>query len=519
MKLPRSFLALTAPVAVLLLGVLLRLYHYNVQSLWYDEAFSVVFSSSPTIDQLLATLCGDFHPPLYFVTLRYWLGALGTSDEAARLLSVVIGVGGLCITAALARTYNGQRDTRACTTALFIAATSLTLIWYAQEVRQYGLLFLTGAASLHSTLTLLLRAGDAARRSIVWAILYCSLSYTALMYTHYAGVLTFCAAWVAVTTVAILVWRSRAERTRALRALGWLALAHVLVVAVFLPWLPTFLTQRANAQQALWIPAPTLLSLVEVLPRLLAYRLPWDSSRYNWLLFALSTPVAYTCLWALSRLSATHGTEAANEGALHKELSDTTRYERLCRHILIASWIVIPIATAYALSLSSTKIFYFRNLIYVTPALAIVLATLAQGTVWGRGLVSLIIAASCANAPWYYHSKHKEDWRRATPFITERMTSDSSAIFDAPGTRLAFDYYAHGASLSEYHTGSQPKPSRIFYVRALSGTKVDSIIEQLRLDGFALTKRKNFPGIVVIVFDRAAASTIAPEVGSAALPQ
>jgi hypothetical protein len=99
------------------------------------------------------------------------------------------------------------------------------------------------------------------------------------------------------------------------------------------------------------------------------------------------------------------------------------------------------------------------------------------------------------------------------------MTSDSSAIFDAPGTRLAFDYYAHGASLPEYHTGSQPKPSRIFYVRALSGTKVDSVIEQLRLDGFALTKRKNFPGITVIVFDCAAASTIAPEVGGPALPQ
>jgi uncharacterized membrane protein len=502
MKLQRPPSALALSFAVLLLGVFLRLYHFAFQSLWYDEVFSVVFSSAPTIDQLLTTLRGDFHPPLYFVALRYWLAAFGTNDETARLLSVAIGVAGLCIVDALARTFCARDETRVPATALFITATSLTLIWYAQEVRQYGLLFLTGAAALHSTLMLLQRSETASRQRIVWALLYCALSYAGLIYTHYAGVLALCAAWVAAAANSLLVWRSPAERSQALRALAWLVLTHAVVAALFLPWLPTFLTQRASAQQALWIPTPTILSLLEILPRLLAYRLPWDSSRYNWLMLILSTPVAYTCLWAISRLSAADVTRDSDMHAAHEQPSSSARYDRLSRQVLIASWIVTPIATAYALSLGSTKIFYFRNLIYVSPALAIALATLACHKVWGRGLVSLVVAASFANVPWYYHSRHKEDWRRATPFITERITTDSSAIFDAPGTRLAFDYYAHGASLPEYQSGSQTKPARIFYVRALSATKVDTVIAQLQVDGFTLTKRKNFPGIIVIVFDR-----------------
>jgi uncharacterized membrane protein len=463
---------------LLLTGIALRLFRFNFQSLWYDEVFSVVFAGAPTLDQLLATLRGDFHPPLYFVTLRGWLSLFGQSDQAARFLSVSIGVGGLLLMWALLCDC-ALRTSRA--TAIFLASTSLTLIWYAHEVRQYGLLFLAGTAALHSTVRLF--------RNARLSILYCAVSYAALLYTHYAGLLAIGAAWVAVIFVCVYSWNELPNRQSALRALGRLALAHSAAALCFLPWLPTFLAQRANAQHALWIPTPTIQTLLEVIPRLMAYRLPWDSSRYNWWLLAILLPLSYLFLTFLSR------NEPENAGT-------TDRYAQLSLRVFIASWITVPIFTAYALSLSGTKIFYFRNLIFVLPAIVIALAALSSVSRWGRGVVAFIIASSLANLPWYYGSRHKEDWRRTVPFITERVTESTAALFDVPGTRLAYDYYAHGVSLPEYNADSTPKPNRLFYIRALSGTKLDTVIERLRNDGYSLTKRRNFPGIVVIVFDR-----------------
>jgi len=440
--------------------------------------FSVVFAGAPSIDQLLATLRGDFHPPLYFITLRGWLALFGQSDVAARLLSVGIGVGGLLLVWALIRecALNSSRAA-----ALAIASTSLTLIWYSQEVRQYGLLFLAGAAALHSTLRL--------ARNAPLSLFYCAASYTALLYTHYAGILAVGAAWVTAIFVYILSWSNLPNRKLALRTLGRLSLAHTITGLCFLPWLPTFLTQRANAAHALWIPTPTVQTLLEVVPRLMAYRLPWDSSRYNWWLLALLIPLCYLVLTLLARNRPDTAT-------------NTDDYNQLYLQALIASWILVPILTAYALSLGSTKIFYFRNLLFITPALVIALATLSTLSRWGRGVVAFIIASSLTNLPWYYGSRHKEDWRRATQFITERVTESTAALFDVPGTRLAYDYYARGVSLAEYSTDSTHKPGRLFYIRALSGTKVDTVIERIRGEGYSLTKRRNFPGIVVIVFDR-----------------
>lgn len=464
-------------------GAALRFVRCTFQSLWYDEVFSVVFSSAPGLEQLFATLRGDFHPPLYFVTLRAWLALFGPGDAPARLLSVCIGTSGLVFVWLLARECLRRTEHA---TALFIAATSLTLIWYAQEVRQYGLLFLTGAATLHSTILV--------TRGARFAPLYCAAATTALIYTHYAGILALGAAWVGLFVVLAYVWRTEHQSRSTLRAIASLAAAHTIAAVSFLPWLPTFLTQRRNAQHALWIPAPDIQTLLEIIPRLLAYRLPWDTSRYNWWLFAVCVPLSY---WILRTLSRHHDT-------VRKPATD---YSALCTRVLLVTWIIAPILGGYILSLYNTKILYFRNLLYIAPALALVLAQINAHSLWGRGVVAVVVAASLANLPWYYGSRHKEDWRRATPFITERLVANSSSIFDAPGTRLAYDYYAAGVALAEYDSNASQRPDRVFYIRALSATKIDTVIEKFQIDGYALSKRKNFPGIVVLVFDRAAHST------------
>ena len=78
-------------VAVLLLALGLRLYRLDGQSFWYDEGTSVLLAGRdlPTIARDAAA---DIHPPLYYFLLHYWTAAFGTSEIAARSLSVVLGV-------------------------------------------------------------------------------------------------------------------------------------------------------------------------------------------------------------------------------------------------------------------------------------------------------------------------------------------------------------------------------------------------------------------------------------------
>lgn len=59
---------------------------YLVQSLWRDEAFSILASQQPL--SFIATKLG-FEPPVYYTLLHFWIKLFGTSEVAARSLSVL----------------------------------------------------------------------------------------------------------------------------------------------------------------------------------------------------------------------------------------------------------------------------------------------------------------------------------------------------------------------------------------------------------------------------------------------
>src|SRR5215218_1891506 len=86
---------------ILLLALALRLINLGGRSLWYDEAFAVLFAGKGLNAMLYGTLtpvaggAADIHPLLYYVTLDGWMHAAGQSVLVVRLWSVFWGV--LCI--------------------------------------------------------------------------------------------------------------------------------------------------------------------------------------------------------------------------------------------------------------------------------------------------------------------------------------------------------------------------------------------------------------------------------------
>jgi hypothetical protein len=147
---PRKFVLLL----LLLAAFGLRTGSLDAQSLWFDEGWSWRLARMPLAEMAAAT-AGDRSPTLYYALLHFWIGAVGQSEFAMRMLSVLADLAALACVALLARRMRGSMFVAA---ALY--AVSPTALWYAQETRMYALV---AALTIGSTtaLWIWLRTGRA----------------------------------------------------------------------------------------------------------------------------------------------------------------------------------------------------------------------------------------------------------------------------------------------------------------------------------------------------------------------
>ncbi len=124
----------------------LRLSTLDLQSLWYDEAFTPVHVLHPS---LAATLRAVVHtentPPLWY--LLEWADSrvFGTGAFALRLPSALAGVATVPVAWAIGRELAGRRAAFA--RAALVAVNPL-FVWYSQEARVYALFVLTAALAM-----------------------------------------------------------------------------------------------------------------------------------------------------------------------------------------------------------------------------------------------------------------------------------------------------------------------------------------------------------------------------------
>src|SRR5258706_15725581 len=76
-------------IFILLIAFILRIINLN-QSLWLDEATQILLSQD-SVKNIIFTHGADFHPPLSYLLMHFWL-MFGTSEIWLRMLSVIFGV-------------------------------------------------------------------------------------------------------------------------------------------------------------------------------------------------------------------------------------------------------------------------------------------------------------------------------------------------------------------------------------------------------------------------------------------
>ncbi|HSZ69085.1 MAG TPA: glycosyltransferase family 39 protein [Solirubrobacteraceae bacterium] len=233
-------------VGLTLFGAILRFATLDVQSIWSDEAATIVLVHRGLGGLLSHISTSETTPPLYFVLVWGWTKVFGTSVFAFRSLSALVGT----ITIPVIYLAGRRISPRVGIWAAALTTVNPAMYYYSQEARSYALLILFSAAALVFWQRALERPGTA--RLAGWA----AMSALALL-THYF------AAFLFIPEAAMLIrrlgWR---------RALPWAGA----VAAVGLALLPLAHSQSAHVLagshgSATWIEETPLLSRLAQVPK------------------------------------------------------------------------------------------------------------------------------------------------------------------------------------------------------------------------------------------------------------
>ncbi len=235
---------------VLVLATGLRLVRLEQRPLWYDEAFSLLLAARPPDALLAATLgegvaAAEEHPPLYYLLLHRWMIWFGDTPATARALSALAGVVTVGLLYLLGRLL---WDERAGLAAALVGAISPFAVYYSQEARMYALL---GMALLAASYCF----AWGWRRGGVWPWAGFALAGALALYTHNLAGLFVLALdlWLAWQ------WFGRRRRPR------WRAIvaAHVVLLALYTPWLTVLPRQIGKLADAYWLSQPGLSAVVQ----------------------------------------------------------------------------------------------------------------------------------------------------------------------------------------------------------------------------------------------------------------
>jgi len=122
---------------IIILGLVLRLIGIN-QSMWLDEAISANVVKNYSLFEIPTKFSpSDFHPPLFYLTLKLWTNIFGNSVIVMRMLSVVLGMLTVWISYKIGQLINDKKV--GSWIALFVAVNPL-LVYYSQEIRMYSMI-------------------------------------------------------------------------------------------------------------------------------------------------------------------------------------------------------------------------------------------------------------------------------------------------------------------------------------------------------------------------------------------
>ncbi len=455
--------------ALTLLAFGLRASSLTAQSLWRDEVDALCYAyefPSLLIEALVPERAGDLRTPcacpppplsadwmtgtlqeravgllgamirqngpLYYFLLRGWVALAGHTEYGMRFFSLLLGILGVPLTAALGRRLVGRT---AATVAAALMAVSPYMVWYGQEVKMYTLVPALVLLALYG----LRRGMDEGGKW--WAVQV--VATTLLLYTHIWGALLIPLQilWLAVEWPR---WRPR-----------WRG-ALVGMALLTLPYLPLALWQApaALARRETGFPHHTLGEMAMIL--LNGWSTGILSRGWPWGALVLGGLAALGLVGGFPR----HPCPSPLPNFVRERGGGRGRGEAY----LLALWLTLPLLGIWLISLRQ-PLFTDRYLIWCAPAFYMLagagwtaLKKPGAGREKGRDAgrkrkiaspyLALCALASCISLAVFGLNLHaqatvpiKSDFRAAAAYVESRYRPGDLLIFQIPHVRYTFDYY------------------------------------------------------------------------------
>lgn len=448
---------------ILLAAFLLRLIHLS-QSLWLDEAITVV-AAAKTLPQIYYHLQLDFHPPLYYYILHFWIILFGQAEWVVRLPSVIFGVGTIYFVYKITLTLFSKK------TAL-LAALLLTLsqfhIYYSQEARMYSLVTLASTASIYFLAEF---SKERKKKSLIFYF----LSTLVAIYSDYF-------AFFVVFAQILWVFAKKVPKT----VLGKLIFVWAALALGYIFWIPRFIDQiragiSATASGSGWVE-----SIGGVSPK----SIPLTLSKFAVGNFSFDDKLKYLAFVIIPT-------------AVCALL--ITKFLLVKRSSLVYFWLVIPTVAAFLISLKLPIYAPFR-LLLVLPAFWVAIS--AGSSLFHKKLAAALVAivifwqvvaifGYSLDSRW-----QREDWRSLARYIEENSNGEKAiTIFENKAQYSPYLYYAQASQVSvggrdSWRTGSYDTIWLMRYLQPLFDP-TDSLRLAIEKSNYQLLEKKHFRGVEV----------------------
>lgn len=475
-------------VIILAAGLILRLISLN-QSLWLDEAINVnVAQNLDFISLITKYSLGDFHPPLYHLILKTWIGFFGSSEIIVRIPSVMLGVGTIYTTYLIAKNLFEKKTALIAATLI---ATAPLHIYYSQEARMYMLAAFSASLSVYFFIKII-------KFDSLFGWFGFIVSTAIMLYTDYLPYLL-----LPTYIIYLVLNRKRISKNTLISFLP----AFIIIFLATLPWFMLFPQQLKNglltaSNSPAWakvVGAPHISSLILTFVKFTIGRISVDNNLTYWILFMpiglFSTLLLILSLFRMTFIRA-----------------------------FLWFWLLLPVALAFLTAFFVPVFSYFR-LIFVLPALYILWASAINTINWPRLIRILLLFALIVNltATVIYLKNQKfqrENWRDAAGYVISNSTQNSITLFDADYPAAPFDYYnknkveAYGA-ISNFNAQEREveekvkfytkNKKKVFLFQYLSGITDPNglVFSRLTDEGFKNIKTIDFTGVgFVYQFER-----------------
>jgi uncharacterized membrane protein len=373
-------------LAILIFGFLIRLISLN-QSLWLDEATSALVAKMSLNNIFTKFLPGDFHPPFYYLVLKFWTGLFGFSEISLRIPSIIFGLGTIYITYLIAKKLF---DKQIGLISAILLATSGLAIYYSQEARMYSL-----AAFLVSLLVYLFIE----KKWILFSIILMLIAMT-----DYVSLLIIPVFWL----VNPKDWKK-------------LVVAHIPMFAVSIIWFPVFQRQLLSGlslKGSNWwsLLGPATLKNAALIPvKFILGRISFDNK------------VLYAAIVAVAIL-----------------LFGFVLYKIRKGSKLLWIWLILPIILGILISFKIPTLSYFR-FIFCLPALYILIAGgVEKLTKYKYLLLSIVFAVNLLSSTYYLLNPNfqRENWRGAASAI-----GSDTIVLPTNSQGETLEYYGKGSQI------------------------------------------------------------------------